>query len=338
MTLERRLRVASVPAAHPYVRAITAGSVTVLPDPIPPGRPAGQWWPPLVLTPDWLRAHRPEVVHVHFGFESLTVAELRAVLAVIEELDLGLLVTVHDLTNPQLSEQTRHVQQLALLVAAADRVITLTPGAAAEIARRFGRAAEVLPHPTLLTEPVTRVGAGSRSPVGVHLKSLRAGIDRGAVADTIAATAELGVDCVLSVHPGAGAPLREHAARPHVAWWEHEPLAEAELHAWLAGLGVLVLPYASGTHSGLLELCGDLGVPVAVPAIGHHADQQPDPSLLGTWPPGDRAGLTRALRRLLAGRATVRPNDRVARLAQRDRVAARHAELWAEVARIPATA
>ena len=41
----------------------------------------------------------------------------------------------------------------AELVPAAAELITLTPGAAAEIARRFGRAATVLPHPSLVAIP-----------------------------------------------------------------------------------------------------------------------------------------------------------------------------------------
>ena len=334
MDSQSALRVASVPAGHPYVRGITPSTpgVRVLPDPIPAGRPPGQWWPPVVLTEDWLRAERPDVLHVHFGYESLTVDEVARVLTVVRELRIGLVVTVHDLANPQLTDQTRHQQQLALLLAAADEVVTLTDGAARLIAAEHDRQATVLPHPTLLDHPAP-VPAAPPAGIGLHLKSLRAGTDLGAVADVVAVAAELGEVCTMSVHPGVRGPLTAYAARSHVRWWEHQPLTEAELERWLVTLGVLVLPYAHGTHSGLLELCRDLGVPVAVPNIGQHADQQPDPALLASWPPGDREALRAALARLLAGRDRVRPADRATRLAERQAVAERHARLWRDVAR-----
>lgn len=334
MESQSELRVASVPAGHPYVRAITpsAPGVRVLPDPIPAGRPPGQWWPPVVLTEDWLRAERPDVLHVHFGYESLTLAQLARVLAVVRELRIGLVVTVHDLANPQLTDQTHHRRQLALLLAAADEVVTLTTGAARVIAAEHGRRASVLPHPTLLDRRAP-VPDAPPAGIGLHLKSLRAATDLGAVADVVAVAGDLGEPCILGVHPGSGGVLRAYADRPAVRWWEHPPLTEAELERWLVTLGVLVLPYAHGTHSGLLELCRDLGVPVAVPAIGQHADQQPDPALLASWPPGDRPALRRALSGLLADRGRVRPADRAARLAERDAVAARHARLWRGVAR-----
>lgn len=330
MTLPLPVRVASVPAGHPYVRAITpsSGDVVLLSDPIPTHRPPGQWWPPVVLTADWLLRERPDVLHVHFGYESLTLDELTEALDAADRVAIPLVVTVHDLANPQLAEQSHHRAQLALLLARAAVVITLTDGAAEQIRAEYGRRALVLPHPTLLEDPpppATGFGQG----IGLHLKSMRAGTDRAAIDDVLAAATELAVDCTLSVHPGHGRELRGACTRAaRVRWWEHPPLSEPELMDWLTSLGVLVLPYAHGTHSGLIELCGDLGVPVAVPRVGQHRDQQPDPGLLGTWAPGDRAELTGTLASLLAGRGTVRPNDRSERIAQRDRVAARHAALW----------
>ena len=72
------VRIASVPADHVYVRHLGApdGSdrVVRLPDPPPddPEAVPGQWWPPAMLSPGWVRDHRDDfdVFHVQFGFDA----------------------------------------------------------------------------------------------------------------------------------------------------------------------------------------------------------------------------------------------------------------------------
>ncbi len=69
------VRVAAVPSGHPYVTAVADPThVTLLADPPPPGAPAGRWWPPQILLPEWLRDNAADfdLVHVHFGIESYT--------------------------------------------------------------------------------------------------------------------------------------------------------------------------------------------------------------------------------------------------------------------------
>jgi hypothetical protein len=97
---------------------------------------------------------------------------------------------------------------------------------------------------------------------------------------------------------------------------------------------VCVLPYAHGTHSGWLELCWDLGVPVAAPAVGHYGDQHRDGSV-ATFGDDD---LPDALRALAAAPTSTRAGtpERAAqvreRRADRDRtdavVRAAHAGLY----------
>ena len=80
------ITVQHVPAQHPYTRAIrpldpgAAPDVEFLPDPPVPGAPAHQWWPPRALRAEWLAEHRPDVLHVHFGFEHFSPAQLAAAL------------------------------------------------------------------------------------------------------------------------------------------------------------------------------------------------------------------------------------------------------------------
>ena len=78
---------------------------------------------------------RADVVHAHTWYTHFPGLLVRRAHGI------PLVLTVHDLTNPHLSDQAPHEAALDVLVPAASAVVTLTPGAAAEIARRwsFGR-------------------------------------------------------------------------------------------------------------------------------------------------------------------------------------------------------
>lgn len=311
MPIPAPLRIASVPSDHPYVRHLDpvegdARSVR-LPDPPVPGAPAGQWWPSPVLTPQWLRTHAEEVdvVHVHFGFEHLSAADLDALVATLRDEALPLVLTVHDLECPHLVDQSSYAAALDVLVPAAAALLTLTPGAAAEVRRRWGRDADVLPHPHVV--PLERMAQPrpqhAQLTVGLHAKA-RANNDPGAVRDELAkAVADLGGRLVPS-------PERR--------------LTDDELWDHLAGLDVLVLAYRFGTHSGFVEACHDLGTAVVAPRVGFLAEQQ----AVVPYDLDVPGSLTAALRRV----EPQRPADPADRQAQREQLAAAHAALYRAVA------
>ena len=68
--------------------------------------------------------------------------------------DKPLMYTAHDLRNPHHTDRVVHDGHLDVLIPAADALVTLTAGAAAEIARRWGRQAQVLPHPHVVDLPL----------------------------------------------------------------------------------------------------------------------------------------------------------------------------------------
>ena len=306
------LRVASVPSGHPYVRHLApvtgVSSVLRLPDPAVAGAPAGQWWPSPVLEPQWLRAHCGDydLVHVHFGFEHRSTAQLVELVATLRALGRPLVLTVHDLDNPHLTDQAPHLAALGVLVPAAAAVVTLTAGAAAEVERRWGRAPVVLAHPHVVA--LDRLGR-ARPPhegfvVGLHDKR-RA----GSAPDEVRSELVRAVDAL---------PASRVAAAPagrldDDALWDH-----------LSTLDVLVLAYRSGTHSGFVEACHDLGTTVVAPDRGFWAQQQP----VLTYDLGVPGSLTAALRRAHAERPHHQA-DPAARTAQREALAAAHAELYA---------
>ena len=134
------IRVASVPADHPYVRHLGApgdgDGVERLADERAPGQRG--WWPPRMLEPEWVEANaeRFDLFHVQFGYDGRHPDQLRELFGLLREHGKPLVDTVHDLRNPNHEERALHDEQLAAMVDAADALVTLT-----ECAReRSGRA------------------------------------------------------------------------------------------------------------------------------------------------------------------------------------------------------
>ena len=250
-----------------------------------------------MLDPDWIRAHRDDfdLLHVHFGFDASTPEELADVVAALRETGKPLVQTVHDLRNPHHVGRGLHDEQLDVLVPAADALITLTPGAADEIARRWRRSATVLAHPHVVDlEEMDRRARTRRAPretgsfrVGLHVKSLRACMDPHTILPTLVDVVGRLPGGVLQVNghtdvldpSGAAFDAELHAllrsTPDHVDVRVHDFLCDEALVEYLAGLDLSVLPYRFGTHSGWLEACRDVGTPVAAPTCGFYAQQAP---------------------------------------------------------------
>ncbi|NYD42664.1 glycosyltransferase family 1 protein [Nocardioides panaciterrulae] len=294
--------VASVPANHVYVRHLApelGEGPRRLPDPDPddPRRSAAQrWWPPAMLDPHWAAEAEFDVFHVQFGFDSRDPADLRDLVEVLRSRGKPYVHTVHDLRNPHHASRELHDAQLDVLIPAADAVVTLTRGAADEIARRWGREAIVLPHPHVVDLPTMRQAQERRRArprdtfrVGLHVKSLRASMDPLRLLPTLIRTVGRLPGAVLQVNahhdvldddgPRRDAQLAEllttAAAAGDLDLRVHDFLPDDELWAYLSSLDVSVLPYRFGTHSGWLEACRDLGTTVVAPTCGYFADQGP---------------------------------------------------------------
>jgi glycosyltransferase involved in cell wall biosynthesis len=355
-----RLVVASVPANHVYVRHLSPedGSGPVrLPDP-PPAEAAStqQWWPPVMLDAGWVERNDFDVFHLHFGFDARSPAELAELVAALRRRRKPLVFTVHDLRNPHHPDRRDHDRQLDVLVPAADALVTLTQGAAEEIRSRWGRDALVVPHPHVVPLDVMRRAAAMRDVrrrgprprefrVGLHVKSLRAGMHPHAVLPVLVDAVRDLPGAVLQVNGHtdvlqpdgkrfdaalAGA-LRDHADRGEVDLHIHDYLDDDGLWAYLASLDVSVLPYRFGTHSGWLEACRDLGTAVVAPSCGYFADQAPVLTYGHDEDHLDAASLVAAVREAYAGHVAPAPGVEERR-AQRARIAAAHARLYASLA------
>lgn len=301
-----RVRVVSIPAGHIYPAVVSPAvantGVEVLADPIIDPAQPHRWWPHPALTRTWWQDQDPsiDVCHLHFGFEHLSLAETREFIAVLDQWRVALVVTIHDLDNPHLVDQTDFHRQLGILIAAAARVLTLSQQAAEIIAQRYHRTATVVPHPPVVAdEAKAQLPATTPAGIGVFLKSLRANV----VADPefyreLAAGSPEPVNFYLH-HDRADSELAGQL--PARMLIHHDPMPDQVLFRSIAAHQVVVLPYQRGTHSGWLEMCLDLGVKVAVPDCGCYHSQARNPGAVASYRSGDGADAARAVTQLLRG-------------------------------------
>lgn len=312
------MRVLSIPAEHPYTQAIRPAHVEYEPDP----DVDGNWWPHPALSAQYWNARSgdanaslPDLVHVHFGFEHYSPAEIQAM---VDALPVPLVVTVHDIDNPHLEDQREHHERLRILLRRADAVVTLTDAAAAVLRADFGvENAVVLGHPQIASP----VFAQRESRAAVFVKSLRGNV----VSDPqfyrdLAARVPLDV----YVHDvEATAHLRAALADANLRLHVHKPLADVALHKEIARATVCVLPYTRGTHSGWLEMCRDQGTNVAVPDVGYYAGQADIPEAVAVYRAGNGSSAGEAAAALVARGPVPYAGDRDAQL---ERIQAAH---WA---------
>ena len=347
------IRVASVPASHVYVQHLThpdVPAVVRLPDPVPAdGRKVpGGWWPPVMLDADWVERHHEEfdVFHVHFGFDALSTEEMGQVLTSLQSHGKPVVYTVHDLRNPHHLDGTAHTAVLDLLIPAADALITLTPGAAAEIRRRWGRNSVVLPHPHVVPRRWLEAPRRPRDGfvVGVHMKSLRASMDATPIIDALADRVTAWPEATLQVNvhdeifdadnywyaPNTAKYVRDLVDAPQVDVRIHPYFSDEDLWEYLSSIDVSVLPYRFGTHSGWLEACHDLGTAVVAPDCGFYAEQRPCSVFsFGEQAPLDTGSLIRAVESF-RGASPQRPTWSQ-RWAERQALAQAHVDIYAAV-------
>ena len=360
MLRQNRIRVASVPSGHVYIRHLDPtpegqpGRVLRLPDPDPdsPDNPAtGKWWPPVMLNAGWIDANAGsfDVFHIHFGFDAQDPSALQEAVTALRRHGKPLIYTVHDLRNPHHESPAAHNAHLDVLIPAADCLITLTPGAAAEIERRWGRTAEVIPHPHVVElQTMAEFAArprqdGAKYRVGVHVKSLRASMEPLPVIKTLLQLAREDGRMVVQVNGHCdvllpdGARYNEELAQflkresgTELELQIHDFLPDDQLWEYLASLDLSVLPYRFGTHSGWLEACRDLGTAVAAPDCGFYADQGPVYGYHHDESGLDADSLRTAVRaaRQAGPPAPLAPEDRAR---QRDAVAAAHARIYTDL-------
>lgn len=269
------VRVCSYPPRHDYVDRLHGEVATLV--------RRDEEWPrlPRLWDPGWVRAQASswDVAHFHFTWEQYEPAMVRAVLRAHRDRGVPIVWTVHDLQNPHRRDIAADEVYLDLLADFADEVVTLTPGAAERVRRRFGRPPLVVAHGPLASvrdmDRARRTGR-RRGPrrVLVHGKSLRANLDWQVVVRAAHRHPELQV--LLDVHDEPDVRRRvASAAGSGVRVTLHEPRSFDSLCRRLAGVDALVLPYRWGTHSGLAELATDLAVTVVATDVGHIAEQVP---------------------------------------------------------------
>ncbi|MGO4297437.1 glycosyltransferase [Glutamicibacter sp. MCAF14] len=303
------IRIASVPHDQVYIRHLEPlegqeYDIARLPDPRPVD--GGQsiqsaWWPPAMLNSQWIVENQRQfdLMHIHFGFDALDPNGMEETIGALKETGKPLVYTVHDLVNPHQPDPRAHRALLDVLIPSADELITLTDGAAAQIAAEWKRTAHVLPHPHVIDFPTMGElrqrrekqprQSGSRTRrVGVHLKEVRANISPAVLQPLARIVSDIpGTVLQVNIHqevldpqnreyqPALARQLIDGHARGDWELEAHSYFTEAQLFAYLGSLDVCVLPYRFGTHSGWLEAALDAGAAVVVPDCGHYLGQHP---------------------------------------------------------------
>ena len=322
-----RVRVATVPHRDAYVDAVLPGNAVRM----GPEHDPSPWLDPAYLT-TW--AHRVDVVHVHTGYGHLPEDEVVSWTEALRRTGVPLVVTVHQLRDPVQPVRHRHDAHLAALLATAEVVFTLTPGAADEIAERFGRTAIVVAHPSV-AEPDPATGA-ERGLVGLAPGLPGAAVPdpaalvRAALSGAVSGGGRLRVLVAEADEPWIGRAVRQLSAAGDLDLVVH---ATDEWPVQLQQLHVAVLPERCGTHSSDLETCRDVGTRVVAPGCGWFADQW---SEVVTYGHDEETGLDAVSLTAAVGAALTRPMprpaDRVWRAEQRAAVQQVHAEVYARVA------
>ncbi len=261
---------AAHPDRHPYVDAVrpasSAGVSTV--------EMGSTFWDVEALV-----GRDVDVVHLHFGFEPVPLTELDAWIAALGDAGIALVHTVHDLANPHLVDQHGFLRQVASIVTASDALLTITPGAAQEVRRRFGRNARVVGHPPIFSHCP---GPHEDRPVAVtiNLGQLRPNLDLDVVERVVGAVTGTG-GAVVHVRAEAvarsGAPVRAQldriAATDGVDLRIGGHLSDEQLEDTLRSARVALLAYRWGTHSGMVEAALDCGAAPLASRCGHYGDQ-----------------------------------------------------------------
>ena len=324
------IRVAAIPSADAYVDAVRPAGVVA----VGPGGEPSPW-----LDAEFLTAHAAEidVLHVHGGYGHLPVAALECWTETVRRLGIPLVLTVHQLREAADRTRTRHDAHLAALAATAEMVLTLTPGAADEIAERYGRTAIVVAHPSVAA-PIPEIGS-ERGLVGLVQRRASPAVPdpsavvRAALSGAVDGGGRLRVLLGVPGHPDDAVPGLTALVRAGAIELVVPGAGDAAWAAELQQLHVAVLAERCGTHSRDLEVCRDVGTRVVAPSCGWFADQWSDVVPYGNDEEHgfDPVSLTGAVAAALA-RPMPRPADRAWRDEQRAAVQHVHAQVYVSVA------
>jgi Glycosyltransferase Family 4 len=323
------VRVATIPFADSYVDAVRPSDVVRV-------GPSGELSPWLDVAYLVEHADELDVLHLHTGPGHVAVAAGQCWAETVRRLGIPLVVTVHRVRAPGGGCAGEPVMDahLSAVLSTAEVVFTLTPGAADEIAERFGRTAIVVAHPSV-TVPDPGLGA-ERGIVGLRLGRVSAavpdpaGLVRAALSGAVSGGGRLRVLVDAADEQWTGRAVRTLARRGELELVVHP--AE-DWSAQLQQLHVAVLPEPCGSHSRDLEICRDVGTRVVTPSCGWFADQWSDVVSYGNHEQGrlDPVSLTAAVAAALT-RPMPRPADRGWRDEQRAAVRQVHADVYAQVA------
>jgi hypothetical protein len=254
-----RLRAFWIPAHHPYSRPIAEAlwpTAVLLPSLDEPAPTYDELYSPAMVK---LVSKLVDLLHVQFGFATLPVETLEAFLNAAAKEGSRLVFTAHDILCPQVHDQVTYGRKLDLLMGAADRVVTLTSKAALAIKDGWGRSADIIPHPHVFSiSDISKSVPRRVQVVGIHLKSLRPGIDlqwalqcaEAIVTERPKLSVRIDLNIPHNAQSGPKAALERLDRHPRIMISRHLKFSDSELLKYFRHCSAVLLPYRTSTHSG----------------------------------------------------------------------------------------
>jgi hypothetical protein len=250
-----RVRVQHHPHDHPYVARLPKSS------------------PPVAVWDVGALVHaKVRIVHLHFGFETKTLAEIERWVDALRADGIRLVHTIHDVDNPHLVDQTNHHALLELLAARADRLLTLSDAAADAVEWRTGRRPSVVAHQHVVPlASMLRTRRRGRSGLYVHAATCRPNLDVELI-ERVARQAQpwggVRVHVRTPLTPDAQRIARRLERNRDVTVELGGRPTDRELWRRIGAAHAVLLAYRWSTHSGILHAAHDLRVPVLAPDVG----------------------------------------------------------------------
>lgn len=290
-------RVLSYPPRHPYVDRLHGQAANLVYRAGLPRDPHRRY------DPAWLVEHsdRIDIAHIHIGHDDRSVDDLLEVAEALDACNVPIVATVHDIQPPS-GLPTIEATGLHGIGLRAQRLITLTAGAADEVEVRIGIRPQVIPHGPVLDSGRIQRARRQRAmyvredlPVLLHAGHVNPNLDWQSVIDAARRTRGRRRVRILVHQQEADRILQAVTGLAFVEVVLLEGLSQGQLVAELAAAHCVVLPYRWATHSGLLELAADIGVPVVATAVGYLHQQHPVVSVPLVGGSADVGQLVRAL-------------------------------------------
>lgn len=297
------MKILSFPPIHRYIQVISGGHRII--DASSYGNGVVNWShvPDHYYDYNWLKANRPDVVHLHFAWERVGYLKVLELIESCKQFRIPIIWTIHELDPIHDFQKNIKIDKIKRLMAKrCSRIITLTEGCKDAIMTRFKVSSdkiEVIPHPPMRDFakrydyedlPSLRSDYGFKESDYIYTVFGAPRANRDLIS-AISAYDSIRHSCpraklllampTLDFYKFPGDVFKEEVlnfvslarSTPGVTLLTLPGISDAKLEEIFFISNVAVFPYKFGGHSGQLELAKDFGLGCVVPTVGFYKEQ-----------------------------------------------------------------